>query len=51
MPNPKRRWMTSVLKEAAKAKITLPWARTGDRTTRIMRSAQKIQPNQDAARA
>lgn len=34
-----RRWMTSVLKEAAKSKIDMPWARGTRRETLIIKRA------------
>ena len=45
----KRRWMTSVLKEAAKAKLDMPWARGARRTAWIAKRAS--QPDTRNARA
>lgn len=41
MTNKDRRWMTSVLKEAAKAKIDMPWARGPRREAFIAKRAVK----------
>jgi len=44
-----RRWMTSVLKEAAKSKIEMPWARGARRQETIAKRSGQDQPRQTKA--
>ena len=44
-----RRWMTSVVKEAAKAKIAMPWARGAQRDAMIAR--RKAQEAKETTKA
>lgn len=44
-----RRWMTSVIKEAAKAKIDMPWARGEQRAAMIAKRADHHQTSASKA--
>lgn len=45
----KRRWMTNVVREAAKAKIDMPWARGPRRAEQVaQRKAAEAQKSQQA---
>ena len=46
-----RRWMTSMVKEAAKTKIEMPWARGARRAAFIAKRNQATNSTANAARA